>query len=366
MKCRIQRLAGLAQITARGGSQSVGKALPAGGQCAAGGAGLGGDAHRHAAQPVTVCTVHPQHRRCAGYGCGGVGIGQGVLQGGQPGLERALTRLQARKRRGQRADRGGEQPAGSLGVRPAGCCSVIGALPEGHSQPHTGLVVGVGDDLDQPDLAGAGKVGAAAGTAVAAGLNQPHRTLQRLFAAVFGAGQCLGVGHPAAHRRVGPHGGVGQLRSGQRDAGVHPHIGVADVEADILGPKKPVQRAAQDMLAGMLLHRVQPGRPVQAAGHLGALGQRGIGRVGHGLAVCGYRQHPGTAQRTGVAGLAAALGEKGRAVQHNGKAARGGAALQHPGGKALDIRICFVYFLCHEPEFLSNFWDFSYYNIKQV
>ena len=63
---------------------------------------------------------------------------------------------------------------------------------------------------------------------------------------------------------------------------------------------------------------------------------------------------------------AAALGEKGCAVQYNGKAARGGAALQHPGGKALDIRICFVYFLCHEPEFLSNFWDFSYYNIKQV
>ena len=122
-------------------------------------------------------------------------------------------------------------------------------------------------DLDQPHLAGAGQVGAAAGAAVAAGFHQPHGAFQLFFAAVFGFGQRRGVGHIAAHRRVGAHGvvgggfGLGQLFGRQWDAGIHAHPRLPIVEPHVLGPKQAVQRAAQDMLAGVLLHGVQPRRP---------------------------------------------------------------------------------------------------------
>ena len=110
--------------------------------------------------------------------------------------------------------------------------------------------MGIRDNLDQPDLAGAGQVRAAAGAAVAAGLHQPHVAVQRFFAAVLGVGQRFRVGYPAAHRGVGTHSGVGfslglgQLRGGERNARVHPHIGRADVEPDVLGPEQSVQRTA--------------------------------------------------------------------------------------------------------------------------
>ena len=208
--------------------------------------------------------------------------------------------------------------------------------------------MGKGDDFDQPDLAGAGQVGAAAGAAVAAGLDQPHVAGQLLFAAVVGAGQRLRVRHPAVYGRVRAHGGVGlglglcQLFLRQRDACVHPHIRAADVEPHVLGPEQPVQRAAQDMLAGVLLHGVQPRGPVKAAVHGLARGQRCVRRVGDGLTVGVHGQHPRAAKPPGVTGLAAALGEEGRAVQHHRKAAGHGGAAYDLRGEILHIGIYFV------------------------
>ena len=121
------------------------------------------------------------------------------------------------------------------------------------------------------------------------------------FAAVVGAGQRLRVRHPAVYGRVRADGGVGlglglcQLFLRQRDACVHPHIRAADVEPHVLGPEQPVQRAAQDMLAGVLLHGVQPRGPVKAAVHGLARGQRCVRRVGDGLAV-GARPAPARRQ----------------------------------------------------------------------
>ena len=248
----------------------------------------------------------------------------------------------------QRADRAGQQPPGGLGVGPDARYRVVSALPAGHGQPHPALVVGKGDDFDQPDLAGAGQVGAAAGAAVAAGLHQPHVAGQFLFAAVVGAGQRLRVRHPAVYGRVCADGRVGlglglcQLFLRQRDACVHPHIRAADVEPHVLGPEQPVQRAAQNMLAGVLLHGVQPRGPVQAAVHGLARGQRCVRRVGDGLTVGVHGQHPRTAKPPGVTGLAAALGEEGRAVQHHRKAAGHGGAAYDLRGEILHIGIYFV------------------------
>ena len=106
------------------------------------------------------------------------------------------------------------------------------------------------DDFDQPHLAGAGKVGAAAGAAIAARFDQTHRAVNFFFAAVFGCCQRFGIGDIAAHGGVGAHGGIGsclglcQLGGGQRDAGVHPHIGRADVKAHVFGAEQAVQCAA--------------------------------------------------------------------------------------------------------------------------
>ena len=52
------------------------------------------------------------------------------------------------------------------------------------------------------------------------------------------------------HGGVGPHSGVGfgfgpgKLRVCQRDAGIHPHVGAADVETDVFGPEQAVERTA--------------------------------------------------------------------------------------------------------------------------
>ena len=191
-------------------------------------------------------------------------------------------------------------------------------------------------------------MGAAAGAAVAAGFHQPHGAVQLLFAAVLGGGQGGGVGDVAVHGGVGPHGGVGfgfgpgQLGGGKRDAGVHPHVGGADVEAHILGPEQAVEGAAEDMLAGVLLHGIQAAGPIDAAGHSGARLQRSVRGMGDGGAVGMHVGHLRSAQRAQVTGLAAALREEGSPVQHDRIAALGRGAGKHGCSKFLHISVCFV------------------------
>ncbi len=182
----VQRLAGLAQIAAGGSGQRVGKALPAGGQRAAGGAGLGGDCssprgagrRRRRRPPISTAGA-------PGTAAAAQAAAKRVLQGGQPGLEarprRACRRVPAP---GVSVPTGaGEQPAGGLGVGPAGCrYRVVGALPAGHGQPHTRSCSGRKEMiLISPTSPVRVKVGAAAGAAVAAGLDQPHRRRSSAF-----------------------------------------------------------------------------------------------------------------------------------------------------------------------------------------
>ena len=91
-------------------------------------------------------------------------------------------------------------------------------------------------------------MGAAAGTDVAARLHDAHRTFQFLLAAVVQPLQRFR--HMAPHRGVGPHCLVGkslrlaQLGGGERQAHVHAHRFLPDVEPHILRTVQPVQRPA--------------------------------------------------------------------------------------------------------------------------
>ena len=94
-------------------------------------------------------------------------------------------------------------------------------------------------------------MGAAAGAQVGpAGIYQPHRTVNFLFAAVGQFCKVFRRRVPAAHRgvrtdhRVGLGFCFGQLAGGQRNAHIHPHRGGTDVKAHILRPKQAVQSAA--------------------------------------------------------------------------------------------------------------------------
>jgi len=124
-------------------------------------------------------------------------------------------------------------------------------LPAHNRQPGAALVALGAQNFDGPHLAGGGNMGAAAGAQVGpAGIYQPHRTVNFLFAAVGQFCKVFRRGVPAAHRgvrtdhRVGLGFCFGQLAGGQRNAHIHPHRGGTDVKAHILRPKQAVQSAA--------------------------------------------------------------------------------------------------------------------------
>ena len=173
-------------------------------------------------------------------------------------------------------------------------------------------------------------MGAAAGAGIRPrDLHDPNLARDLLFAPVGHPGQFLrgGVEHP--HRHVLPDDlvclqlGLAELVGGQGDAGVHPHRLGSDVKAHVLSPEEPVQRPREDVLAGVLLHLVEPPGPVDPGRHRrprpGRLGQR-VHRVpddavlfvdvrhGQGLAALQSQGAP-------VRRLAAPLGVKDGSVQ---------------------------------------------------
>ena len=101
------------------------------------------------------------------------------------------------------------------------------------------------------------------------------------------------------------------------------------MEAHILGPEQPVQRPRQDVLAGVLLHLVEPPGPVDLFFHRRAgdgLGRQGLHRVPDNalllVDVGDGEAHPaGQGQDAAVGGLAAAFGIKDRPGQGDEAAA---------------------------------------------
>ena len=338
---------------AAGHGDGIGQTAAAGAEHGAQRAGFGGHGQAQAAQAVGVGAFAKSDERLPGRGAGGQGRGQRVLQGGQAlfGFGCGVQRMAGGF--GQAARPGREQRAGGFGIGPGGGHRLLGARAASDGQPHAALIVLGRQDLDEPHLAGAPQMGAAAGAQVGpARVDQAHRAVQLLFAAVGKARQLARFRVPRAHRGIGAHGGVGrgfgfgQLGGGQRPVHVHAHGGLADVEADVFGPEQPVQRAGQNMLAGVLLHVVAPPRPVELALNTAAHGQRRVQRVPDNAAACVHAGDGRAAQRAGVTGLAAAFGVKGGAVQRRAPAAGHGLARKHRGGEPAGKGVRLVEFFC--------------------
>ena len=101
------------------------------------------------------------------------------------------------------------------------------------------------------------------------------------------------------------------------------------METHVLCPEHLVQNAGKDMLAGVLLHLIEPPVPVDAAGH-GCAGRSGSGQSIHCmpdnarlLVDVLHPQHRAVrqGQRAPVGGLTAALRVEHRAVQRDAPAA---------------------------------------------
>ena len=116
----------------------------------------------------------------------------------------------------------------------------------------------------------------------------------------------------------------------------------AHVEAHVVAVEGTAQHTGHDVLAGVLLHVVEPPRPVDMAADLRAHGQRPVAQVGDDAVLLVHVQHPGVPQRAVVGGLPAALRVKGRAVEHHRKAAGHGGAAYDLRGEILHIGIYFV------------------------
>ena len=240
----------------------------------------------------------------------------------------------------------------------------------GYLQPDPAFVVFGTDDFDDPHHAGALQMGAAAGAEVPAGnLHQPHRAFQSLFASIGKGFQGLRVRVPGLYRQVLLNQGVGlglrflQLGGGKGKVNVHPHIGLTNVKAHIVGPEQPVKGAAENVLSGVLLAVVQPPLPVNDAFHGGSRFQ-GLGNQVLYLSLPElYIQDFHPVQSSQVTGLAASFRKKSGLVQVHPISLFGGDASGHQGGKHQGRRGILVQFSGHKiPPFFLLFKNSVYQN----
>ena len=116
------------------------------------------------------------------------------------------------------------------------------------------------------------------------------------------------------------------------------------MKSDVIASGHLVQDTAQDMLARMLLHQIEPPRPVDASVGRAPFFQR-CGKGMPDLAVTlVHLKHLFSAERSGVIGLSAALRIKSGRVQTNKKLSIFFPPLEYLCGKFSHIRILIVEF----------------------
>ena len=149
-------------------------------------------------------------------------------------------------------------------------------------------------------------------------------------------------------RKIGPDGLVrGALQLLQ---GLLVHLAVkidrhevrTEMEADVLIAKARVDEAGDEMLTGVLLHEVQPPRPVDLARHVRAGRQSCRTAVQHRLAAQERLRDVRAAERARVAGLAASRGIKDRAVQLHEPAVFALLAGEHARLQLPGVRVRFI------------------------
>ena len=277
-------------------------------------------------------------------------------QGKQAVLQRGGALLRLRPLGGQSRHGGGRlhglcrQADGDVAVLGAkGVQHGKGTAAAGHLDARAAAEMRRAEQLDEADLARAGHMGAAAGAQVdVSELHEAHRARQGLFTAVREVRQLVRLRIPDMRRKIGPDGlvrGALQLLQGllvHFAVKIDRHKVRAEVEADVLIAEARVDEAGDKMLTGVLLHEVQPPRPVDLARHVRAGRQSCRTAVQHRLAAQERLRDVRAAERAHVAGLAAARGIKDCAVQLHEPAvftllAGEHARLQPPG-----VRVRFI------------------------
>ena len=175
------------------------------------------------------------------------------------------------------------------------------------------------DDLELPDLAGAPHVRRAAGARVAAldrhnadRRGEPLRMLSKRNAlqVLFGFIDLRRDRRVFGGEAVGKVLDRGDVLVPDRFVQIERRITQRAVEAHVLCAEQVPCAVGEQMLAGVLLHDIEPPRKVELAMHRGSRSNRAVGTVQKPFALLVHVQHLRVADRADVAGLTALVGEE--------------------------------------------------------
>ena len=136
--------------------------------------------------------------------------------------------------------------------------------------------------------------------------------------------------------------GLLQLSRCQFFIQVNSHQPFAHMKTNIISSEQLPDRMRKNMLAGMLLHMVQPGLPVQHRFDLCPNRQRPLTIMHYFAAALRSISHLHAAQRSAVTQLTAALRKKYRPVQNHGIPAFIFCTAQHRCQATFQHRILFI------------------------
>ena len=179
--------------------------------------------------------------------------------------------------------------------------------------------------------------------------HDPHVSCERLFAPVRNLLELLRGGECNFDFAVFPDDLVCLALDGLQ-VFLREHAGKVDrhhvgphMEAHVVVAETAVDNAGENVLAGVQLHEAEPALPVDSSLNVASNIQR-LFAVVDDLAICFVRiRHAHVCEITGIARLAAALGIKGRFVQHYVE-----PVLSRRAGQNLRLKCLAVYILIKE------------------
>ena len=214
----------------------------------------------------------------------------------------------------------------------------VGRRAADQAQPGAAAVAHGVHRLYEPDFPRARAVRRAAGAQIHAWyLHYAHLAVQLLLAAVVQGGERIPVRQEAVHGDIAPDGAVGlelaarYVRRGELHGEVQRHIAPAHVEAHVLAVIEAVDRAGEDVLAGVRLHTREPQRPVHRPSNGFSNAERGGEYVHDSLVLLAHTYDLQAAHGPGVGVLPAASGEERGPVEHDGPGPALGLAGDDPG-----------------------------------
>ncbi|MPM82542.1 hypothetical protein SDC9_129603 [bioreactor metagenome] len=147
------------------------------------------------------------------------------------------------------------------------------------------------------------------------------------------------------HGQIAPDIGVrevfrlGDLLARERLIEVDGCVVEREVKADVRGREQMVKRKRKQVLARVLLHKVEPTRPVQRNRNLTAHRQRAIHAMVDFAVLLAYVEHVRFADGSGVGRLATALRKEHGLVEHDVESILDGGASGDDGGVLLQVAV---------------------------